>query len=180
VVGILESISRRDDTGMESRNSSKLVFLGPLAFQEDCLKRIVQLSYIYSKPPNERETILVLIGYATIIDEAPIQIVSDYIPLQAMSHTHYATIIVEDVKKIIKEIEKDNLAIVGIFHTHPRDEAELSYDDIAAWIILQLEINRPIPLLVYSYKNNELGLAYFKPNLLEEIKQQSKTIKINP
>ena len=166
---------KRDDIGMDS----KLIFLGPLAFQEDCLKRILQLSRIYSKPPNEREIILVLIGY-TLIGEAPIQVVSDYITLQATSHTYYATILVEDVKKIIKEIERNNLTMVGIFHTHPHGEAELSCEDIAGWIVLQLEINRSIPLLVYSYENNQLGLAYFKPNLLEEIKQQVKTVKINP
>lgn len=170
---VLDDSEEYEDIGED------LVFIGPLAFRKECLRKILRIAKAYSKNPNQKEVCFILLGNIREVREIPVFIVEDYVQLYGVVTSMQISFDLEDVKKIIEEAEKDSLTIVGVMHTHPRGEAEPSIQDKISWLILQCEIGRPIPLLIYSQNDDKIGMLYIDWQLIDQLNQKLKTRKIN-
>jgi len=168
-----------DDSEEYADVEKELIFLGPLAFEKKCLKRILRAAKAYSRPPSEKEAGFILLGSIRQIDGTPVFIVEDQVQLCGMVTPLQVSFDLSDIKKIIEEAEKDHLTIVGVLHTHPRGDAEPSLHDKISWLILQSEIGRAVPLLIYSLNNDKIGMLYIEWQLIDQLIQRLKTRKMS-
>ena len=164
----MDYVASAEERG-DIKGGERLVFVGPVAFREDCLRRVLRVATAYAKPPNEKESCFILLGNIEEVEKVPVYVVEDYAQLQGAATSQHMTFDVEDVKKIAAEAERDGLTIVGIIHTHPRGEAEASTLDKAAWLTLQQEMSKSIPFLIYSISHNEIGIVYAEQSFINQL-----------
>lgn len=155
-------------------SGEKLIGFGPKTFvKESVWKRIRFACKAFNISPS-KEIAIALIG---VFDEDTF-VVTDHMILPGFSNQNSSSYSPTDLKKIEKEISKENLMIGGILHTHPSNSVTPSEDDNKTWISTLIDFGHPVYFFIYAPGANKISSFAVPFKLWSDIKEAVKPIEV--